>query len=203
MSETRLGSEVRGVEDDRRATQFTQEVLDWVPWVEPIRLADADEQQRPLLAGDRGVGPYFRVLARNAEVLAQRSANDKEIFYGSAELPRAERELAATVTSRHNGCVYCASVHSRLTAGLSKRGGDVQRLLDEGNGVRLDERWDAVIDFVDALAANPPHAAAQHVDRLRAQGFSDNQIHDLVLATASFSWANRLMLTLGEPELPR
>ncbi|MFI1918866.1 hypothetical protein [Nocardia sp. NPDC020380] len=85
---------------------------------------------------------------------------------------------------------------------MSKRGDDVQRLLDEGNSVRLDERWDAIIDFVDALAANPPRANDTHVRRLRELGFSDAELHDLVLSTASFSWANRLMLTLGEPEIP-
>lgn len=196
-------SEVRSVEIDRRPTGFTQEQLDWVPWVEPIVLADADDAQRPLLEGDRGIGPYFRLLARNAGVLRHRSANDKEIFYGRTGLGRAERELAATVTSRHNGCEYCASVHSRFTTALSKRGDDVQRLLDEGNTVRIDEKWDAVIDFVDALAANPPRAEQAHLDRLRAAGFGDTEIHDLVLSTASFSWANRLMLTLGEPEVPQ
>ncbi|WP_084514743.1 peroxidase-related enzyme [Nocardia acidivorans] len=195
-------SEVRSVEPDRRPAGFTQEQLDWVPWVEPILLAEADATQAPLLAGDRGIGPYFRVLARNAEVLAHRSGNDREIFYGQGGLSRAERELAATVTSRHNGCEYCASVHSRFTSALSKREADVQRLLDEGNGVRIDERWDAVIDFVDALAANPPRALPAHIDRLREHGFSDLEIGDLVLSTASFSWANRLMLTLGEPEVP-
>lgn len=194
--------EVRSVEIEQRPKGFTQEHLDWVPWVEPIRREDADERQAPLLAGDRGIGPYFRVLARNAEVLEHRSGNDKEIFYGRDGVGRAERELAATVTSRHNGCEYCASVHSRFTTALSKRGADVQRLLDEGNGVRLDERWDAIIDFVDALAANPPRAEQGHLARLRELGFTDTEIHDLVLSTASFSWANRLMLTLGEPEVP-
>ncbi|WP_327142559.1 peroxidase-related enzyme [Nocardia sp. NBC_01327] len=197
------GSEVRSVESGRRPGGFTQEQLDWVPWVEPIRLADADARQAPLLEGDRGVGPYFRVLARNPEVLAHRSGNDREIFYGRAGLGRAERELAATVTSRHNGCEYCASVHSRFTTALSKRGDDVQRLLDEGNGVRIDERWDAIIDFVDALAANPPRAGHAHIERLRRLGLTDTDIHDLVLSAASFSWANRLMLTLGEPEVPQ
>ncbi|GAB0101668.1 alkylhydroperoxidase domain protein [Nocardia sp. JMUB6875] len=195
-------SEVRSVETSRRPKGFTQDQLDWVPWVEPIALADADDEQRPLLEGDRGIGPYFRLLARNAAVLAHRSANDKEIFYGREGLARAERELAATVTSRHNGCEYCASVHSRFTSALSKRPADVQRLLDEGNDVRIDETWDAVIDFVDALAANPPRAHAGHLKRLRELGFGDIELHDLVLSTASFSWANRLMLTLGEPEVP-
>ncbi|MGV9665691.1 peroxidase-related enzyme [Nocardia niigatensis] len=196
------GREVRSVETARRPPGFTQEQLDWVPWVEPIALADADELQRPLLEGDRGVGPYFRLLARNAEVLAHRSANDRAIFYGRGGLIRAERELAATVTSRHNGCEYCASVHSRFTSALSKRAEDVQRLLDEGAKVRIDERWDAVIDFVDALSANPPRASAGHLKRLRELGFDAAELHDLVLSAASFSWANRLMLTLGEPEVP-
>lgn len=196
------GREVRSVETARRPPGFTQEQLDWVPWVEPIALADADELQRPLLEGDRGVGPYFRLLAHNAEVLAHRSANDRAIFYGRGGLIRAERELAATVTSRHNGCEYCASVHSRFTSALSKRAEDVQRLLDEGAEVRIDERWDAVIDFVDALSANPPRASAGHLKRLRELGFDAAELHDLVLSAASFSWANRLMLTLGEPEVP-
>ncbi|MEU0545308.1 peroxidase-related enzyme [Nocardia sp. NPDC005978] len=195
-------SEVRSVDSARRPAGFTQAQLDWVPWVEPIKLAEADERQAPLLAGDRGVGPYFRLLARNVNVLEHRSGNDKEIFYGRAGVGRAERELAATVTSRHNGCEYCASVHSRFTSALSKREADVQRLLDTGNGVRIDERWDAIIDFVDALAANPPRAERSHIDRLRELGFTGSEIHDLVLSTASFSWANRLMLTLGEPEVP-
>lgn len=202
MSDSGAATEVRSVEIARRPAGFTQDQLDWVPWVEPVKLADADESQRPLLEGDRGIGPYFRLLARNAAVLAHRSANDKEIFYGREGLSRAEREFAATVTSRHNGCEYCASVHSRFTSALSKRSDDVQRLLDDGNGVRIDERWDAIIDFVDALAANPPRADANHLKRLRELGFGDAELHDLVLSTASFSWANRLMLTLGEPEVP-
>lgn len=195
-------SEVRDVETARRPAGFTLETLDWVPWVEPIALTDADDAQRPLLEGQRGESPYFRLLARNAEVLAHRSANDKEIFYSREGLTRAERELAATITSRHNGCEFCASVHSRFAAQLSKRTDDVQRLLDEGTDVRIDERWDAITDFVTALSAQPPRAEATHVNRLRTIGFTDTEIHDLVLSAASFSWANRMMLSLGEPEVP-
>ena len=36
-------------------------------------------------------------------------------------------------------------------------------------------------------------------ERLRAAGLGDLEILDLVQATAFFAWANRLMLTLGEP----
>ncbi|WP_405134415.1 hypothetical protein [Nocardia sp. NBC_01388] len=56
---------------------------------------------------------------------------------------------------------------------------------------------------MDALAANPPRAGHAHIERLRELGLADTEIHDLVLSAASFSWANRLMLTLGEPEVPQ
>jgi alkylhydroperoxidase domain protein len=197
---TTPADEVRAVE--RRPAGFTQERLDWVPWIEPIALADATEDQLAVLDGFRADSPYFRLLARDPHVLRERSAVDKAIFYGHGGLPRAERELTATVTSRLNGCVYCASVHSALSSQLSGRTEDVQRLLDEGVEVRIDDRRDAITDFAAALSATPPRATTDHVERLRELGLSDADISDIVHAAAFFSWANRLMLTLGEPELP-
>src|SRR5204863_8598303 len=104
--------------------------------------------------------------------------------------------------SRVNGCVYCASVHSRLAAQISKRASDVQRLLDEGIGAALDDRWRAITDFAAALTVTPPAATQAHVGRLRELGLQDLDILDAVQATAFFGWANRLMLTLGEPLPP-
>lgn len=181
---------------------FTQDHLDWTPWLEPIALADATGEQLAVLEGFRAESPYFRLLARDPKVLGERTAVDKAIFYGHGGLPRAERELSATVTSRLNGCVYCASVHSARASELSGRRDDVQRLLDEGVEVRIDERWDAIIDFATALSATPPRAGAEHVARLRDEGLSDEEISDVAHAAAFFSWANRLMLTLGEPVVP-
>lgn len=37
---------------------------------------------------------------------------------------------------------------------------------------------------------------------LREQALTDLELLDLVQATAFFAWANRLMLTLGEPFIP-
>jgi alkylhydroperoxidase family enzyme len=37
------------------------------------------------------------------------------------------------------------------------------------------------------------------MQRLRAAGLSEEEILDLILSTALFGWANRLMHVLGEP----
>jgi alkylhydroperoxidase domain protein len=139
-------------------------------------------------------------LARAPEALKARTLTDKDIFYNpNAGLPRAERELAAAATSRFNGCIYCASVHSRFAATYSKREDDVQRLLDDGVGADLGERWNAIVAAAAALSTTPIAFGSEHVERLRHAGLDDLAIADVIHAAAFFNWANRLMLSLGEP----
>jgi len=184
--------------------RFTQETLGWVPWVEPLDELDLTERHyEGLVQRPRAKNPYFRLLARDPEVLGARTKTDLDIFYNTADgLGRAERELGAAVASRSNGCVYCASVHSAFATHFSKRGEDVQRLLDEGVATDLgDETWNAVRDAVVALTATPVRFGAEHVAALRASGLDDVAVLDVINSGAFFNWANRLMLSLGEPTL--
>ena len=129
---------------------------------------------------------------RDPEVLEARTKTDKDIFYNVADgLPRAERELAAAATSRYNGCIYCASVHARFASTYSKRRDDVQRLLDEGVGADLGERWNAIIEASVALTATPIAFGPDHVDALRRAGLDDAAIVDVIHAA--------VVLQLGEP----
>jgi alkylhydroperoxidase domain protein len=179
-----------------RPPAFTRDQLEWTPWLEPLDLADADPAQAVALEGTRGNSPYFRLLALDIDVLTERTATDRGIFYTHGGAPRAERELAAAATSRLNGCIYCASVHARLAAQLSKRPEDVDRLLDRGvssgEELGLGERWQAIVDLAVALARTPSTATPAHVARLREIGLGDLEILDVAQAAAFFSWANRL-----------
>ena len=180
---------------------FTQAMLDWLPWLAPPEEDALTEQQRAgLVDPARSKSAYFRLLARDPDILGARTRTDKDIFYNtSSGLPRAERELAAAATSRYNGCIYCASVHSRFAATFSKRTEDVQRLLDTGVSADLGERWNAIVAASVALAATPIAFGADHVTRLRSAGLDDGEIVDVINGAAFFNWANRLMLSLGEP----
>jgi alkylhydroperoxidase domain protein len=190
--------------DNQEPVQFTLSMLDWLPWLEPPAEADLTERQRlSLVDAARSKSAYFRLLARDPDILEARTRTDKDIFYNTAQgLPRAERELAAAATSRHNGCIYCASVHARHAITFSKRADDVQRLLDTGITADLTERWNAIVAASVALTATPIAFGTAHVERLRAAGLDDAQIVDVIHAAAFFNWANRLMLSLGEPSDP-
>jgi alkylhydroperoxidase domain protein len=180
---------------------FTRDQLDWLPWLEPMAEQDLTARHMAgLVDAARAKSPYFRLLARDPEVLEARTRTDKDIFYNpEAGLPRAERELAAAATSRYNGCIYCASVHARFAATYSKRVEDVDHLLAKGVGADLDARWNAIIAASVALTSTPIAFGPQHIDGLRKVGLDDASIVDVINAASFFNWANRLMLSLGEP----
>src|SRR5204863_5724793 len=172
---------------------FPRAQLEWLPWLEPLAMEAMTERHlASLVDAARVKSPYFRLLARDPDALRARTLTDKDIFYNpDAGLPRAERELAAAATSRFNGCIYCASVHSRFSATYSKRENDVQRLLDESVDADLGERWNAIVAAAVALSTTPITFGSQHVKRLRQAGLDDLAIADVIQATAFFNWANR------------
>jgi alkylhydroperoxidase domain protein len=180
---------------------FTRDQLDWLPWLEPVAEGAMTERQKEsLVDAARLKSPYFRLLARDPDVLEARTRTDKDIFYNpNGGAPRAERELAAAATSRLNGCIYCASVHARHAAVYSKRVEDVDRLLEKGVSTKLDERWDAIVAASVALTTIPMTFGPEHVARLRKAGMDDAAIADIIGAASFFNWANRLMLSLGVP----
>lgn len=187
--------------DSREPTRFTQDELGWNPWLEPYPSEKlTDKHWAGLVEPSRAKSPYFLLLVRDPDVLQARTKTDKDIFYNTKNgLPRAERELAATAASRSNGCIYCASVHSRFATQYSKRKEDVQRLLDEGTDVDIDARWNSIIAASTALTATPSAFDRTHIDALRETGLEDLEILDVINGAAFFNWANRLMLSLGEP----
>lgn len=197
MTETAIDTPVAN-----RPNAFTQAEIGWTPWLQPLAEAElTDRHWAGLVDASRAKSPYFMLLARDPEILEARTKTDKDIFYNtSVGLPRAERELSATAASRSNGCIFCASVHSRFASHFSKRTQDVQRLLDEGTDADLgSRRWNSVVEASVALTQTPLAFGRGHIDRLRSDGLDDLEIADAIHGAAFFNWANRLMLSLGEP----
>ncbi|NQX26646.1 alkylhydroperoxidase domain protein [Microbacteriaceae bacterium VKM Ac-2854] len=184
--------------------RFTQIGLGWQPWLTPMTVAEMTPRHLAgLVEPERAKMPYFALLARAPEILAARTLTDFDIFMNpDGGLPFWERELAAAAASRVNGCVFCASVHAKNASKLSGRDADVQRMLDEGVSAAIDPRWDAVVEAARALTVTPSEFGPAHVAALTAAGLDDLDIADAIAGAAFFNWANRLMLSLGEPTVP-
>lgn len=203
---------VREYPELSRPLGFTQEPLGWVSWLEP-EAADgggaAGAAEPAASPGDtvQTADPFQQVLARDPGTLRARADVEREVCAPSSgaapEGPgRAERELAATVASRVNGSVFDAARHAAEASRVSRRGADVQRLLDDGvRASQWDPGWRAVIAAAAALTETPLGLNSGHVHALRAAGFSDLGVIDILNCAAHANGTNRLRLALGEPEV--
>lgn len=185
--------------------KFTKSVPDWRPRVEPVDLDNATDAQREALQitpSNTKVSDYVLVLAHDPESLQVRSPLFNAIMYDDGGLSRSERELGAIGCSIVNRCIYCAAVHADRHMKLEKSGVVTDEIFNNGVAARLEPRDQAIFDFAVALSQTPSAADASHIEKLKAVGLDQSEILDLILSTALFGWANRLMHVLGDPVRP-
>ena len=183
---------------------FTNASLDWTAWLDVVKLDEASAEQIAVLEMSNvkaKTSDYYLLLVHQPHILQARSEAFNAIMYAPGGMSRAERELGALVTSRINGCVYCASVHAQRFEQLAKRNDVVKQVFDQPQGAGTTAREKAITQFSIDLTRSPDAVEAADIDALKAEGLSPLEIFDLINSVAIFAWANRLMLNLGEPVL--
>ncbi|MEE4573747.1 peroxidase-related enzyme [Pseudomonas alliivorans] len=184
---------------------FTNQVLGWKAWLPIVELKSATPEQLAVLEESHPqakTSDYYLTLAHHPAILRQRSQAFNAIMYAPGGLSRAERELASTVVSRINRCVYCASVHAQRFEQLAKRNDVIAQVFADPATAGTTDRERAIVQFAIDLTLEPESLNAGHIQVLREQGLDDAQVLDLIHAISIFAWANRLMLNLGEPVYP-
>lgn len=184
---------------------FTNATLGWKAWLDVVSLNAATPEQIAVLEESHPkakVSDYYLFLVHQPEVLKQRSVAFNAIMYAPGGMPRVERELGATVVSRMNGCVYCASVHAQRFEQLAKRTDAVIEVFNDPHTAGTSERERAIVQFSIALTNAPDAVSPADIQALKDVGLTELEILDLMHSVAIFAWANRLMLNLGEPVFP-
>ena len=182
--------------------KFTRNVPHWQPRVTPVKLEEATPEQLDALQvtpSNTKVSDYVLTLAHDVESLKVRSPLFNAIMYDKQGLSRAEREVGALAASMVNRCIYCAAVHASRHAQILKDTTVTDELFLKGEKADLGPRDRAIFDFARKLSAAPSEAAPEDMATLREVGLDDAEILDLILSTALFGWANRLMHILGDP----
>ena len=185
-----------------RSHGFTNEVLGWKAWLDTVELDKATPEQLAVLEESHPkakTSDYYLTLVHHPQILRQRSVAFNAIMYAPGGLSRAERELASTVVSRLNQCVYCASVHAQRFEQLAKRNDVIAQVFADPATAGTTPREQAIVKFSIALTVDPAAVGPAAIQALREHGLDDGQVLDLIHAISIFAWANRLMLNLGEP----
>lgn len=179
--------------------------LTWHPYIAPVELAEATPEQlnaMKVTPSNKKVSEYVRTLAHDPDSYVARTELFNAIMYVEGGLARADRELGALGASIVNGCKYCAVVHARRHAQLTKSD-EVVSALYFNKPETLNARDAAIYRFARRLSVTPSHATPEDIHALRAEGLDDNEILDLIHAISIFGWANRLMHVLGHAEIEK
>lgn len=113
------------------------------------------------------------------------------------ELSPALKEAIAVVVSQVNACPYCYSHHTYQLeqAGRSET---EQRAINALAFDELDDPQDrAALTFAEKAARDPHRVTESDVDALRAAGFTDRDILEIVTVVALFMFYNTFTTTLG------
>ena len=116
-----------------------------------------------------------------------------------ASLPQADRETIAAWTSYLNGCEFCMKSHAAAArAWLGEgRAESLDRLLATEEASGFPPKMQALLELAKALQGCVLGVRPEHVERARAAGADDRDIHDTVLITAAFCMFNRYVEGLG------
>jgi uncharacterized peroxidase-related enzyme len=107
-------------------------------------------------------------------------------------LTKAEREMIVVATSAANDCLYCVVAHGAILRVRSKDSEIADRITANWRTAPVSDRQRVMLDFAVCLARTPEEIGEADLERLRANGFDDDDIWDIGSITAFFALSNRM-----------
>ncbi len=113
-------------------------------------------------------------------------------------LTRGEREVIATYVSYLNDCFFCQNAHGGLAQHYL--GCDLEQMDNikaNPESAPLPDKLKALLGIAASTQKGGKHVTAEQIERAKASGASDQEIHDTVLIAAAFCMFNRYVDGLG------
>ena len=156
----------------------------------PASIDAAPEAARPLLeAVNKQLGSVpnlFRMVANSPAALEGYLGMSGALAKG--KLPAQTRERIALAVSQVNACGYCLAAHTYLGTNLAKL--DAAEIAANRAGRSNDAKADAAVRFAVSVATQRGHVSDADVQAVRATGYDDAQIVEIVQHVALNTWTN-------------
>ena len=160
----------------------------------PAQIEQAPAASQPLLQAVKqqiGSVPNLFRLVSNSPAALEGYLNLSGAL-GKGSLPKALQERIALAVSEFNGCEYCLAAHSFIGKNLAKM--DEADILASRHGTSADSKSNAALVFALAVAKQHGKVGAQAVAAVKAAGFSDAEIVEVVQHVALNTWTNYINL---------
>jgi len=150
------------------------------------------------LPGITGLLEYRRDTAEPIRELTQ------FLLRGPSTMSAAERELIAVAVSSDNSCLFCSNAHRAIASQLLGENETVMLILRDPASAPVNAKMKALLTVARQVAESGKMVTPAAIEKARAEGASDVEIHDTVLISALFCLYNRYVdgLAVNTPEDP-
>jgi uncharacterized peroxidase-related enzyme len=113
------------------------------------------------------------------------------LLRGPSTLSEGERELIATVVSSRNNCTFCTSAHTAAVNILMDEETTSACLKTDYTTAPVSEKMKSLLAIAAAVQVSGKNVTNSLIDKAKAEGATDIEIHDTVLIAALFCLYNR------------
>ncbi len=163
----------------------------------PADIGSAPTASQPLLEAVKkqlGSAPnLFRITANSPAALEGYLSLNGALAKGT--LDARTRERIALAVAEINGCDYCLSAHTYLATNVAKL--DEAEIAANRAGTSQDDKARAAVQFAAQIVRNRGHVADADVAAVKAAGFDDAQVVEIVAHVALNILTNYLNGVLG------
>jgi uncharacterized peroxidase-related enzyme len=131
-------------------------------------------------------------LAHRPEELRAFMAYHDTLMDGDSGLSKAEREMIVVATSALNDCQYCVIAHGAILRIRARNPLLSDQVAINYQKADLTMREDAMIEFALKVASSSGALSDEDIAKVRAQGFSMEDVWDIGAITAFFALSNRM-----------
>jgi len=163
----------------------------------PATVADAPATTQPLLetVGKQlgSVPNLFRIIANSPAGLEGYLGLSAALGKGTLDV-RTRQRLAIAVAER-NGCDYCLSAHTYLGKHVARL--DDAELAANRDAASSDAKARAALAFATAVVRERGHVSAAEVAAVKAAGYDDGQVVEIILHVALNTLTNYVNTALA------
>jgi len=143
----------------------------------------------------------FRAQMSRPDLVDSQAKLIETLLFEKGSLTRIQKEFILLAVSGANQNIYFPAVHSQTLQFLGIKPEVCHQVTLDHHQANLSDQDVALLDFARRLAEQSHRFAPDDVDRLRAQGFSEEQILEAVLMVGLTNLLNVVQAGLGsEPD---
>jgi uncharacterized peroxidase-related enzyme len=134
----------------------------------------------------------FLTLAHRPDEFRAFFAYHDALMLRESGLTKAEREMIVVATSGANDCLYCIVAHGAILRLYAKNPLIADQVAANYRKADITERQKAMLDFALKVALRAAELVEADYEKVRAHGFSDEDIWDIGAIAAFFALSNRM-----------